>query len=330
MQTVAYSDFEKALCDGKIAKFLVPDQTIFGELKTPDGSKTTLVAVRVDPVLASRLEKYGVPFARVVESTFWKDILSWIAPTAIFLGLWFLLLRNFPERQNFGSFLSIGNSHARVYIQSDTGVTFTDVAGVGEAKSELAEIVDFLKRPQEYGMLGAHIPKGVLLVGTTGTGKTLLAKAAAGEAAVPFFSISASEFVEMFVGVRAAKVHDLFDRARTRAPAIIFIDELDALGRAKGVFSRMGRHDEKEQTLNQLLSEMDGFDASVGLIILAATNRPEVLGPALLRAGRFYRQVLVDRPDRRGRIEILSVHVRKTKAGYGTQAGGCSIADARV
>jgi cell division protease FtsH len=284
-----------------------------GELKIPDGNKTSLVAVRIDPALASRLEKYGVPFARVVEGTFWKDILSWIAPTAIFLAIWYFLFRNFAEKQNFGSFLSIGKSHAKVYAQPDPGITFADVAGVDEAKGELEEIVDFLKHPREYGRLGAHIPKGVLLVGPPGTGKTLLAKAVAGEAAVPFFSISGSEFVEMFVGVGAARVRDLFEQARKRAPAIIFIDELDALGRARSVVSGLGGHDEKEQTLNQLLSEMDGFDASVGLVILAATNRPEVLDPALLRAGRFDRQVLVDRPDRRGRIEILSVHVRRVK-----------------
>ena len=311
LHTVAYSDFEKALGDGRITKILISDQTIVGELKMPDGNKTALAAVRIDPALASRLEMYGVPFARVVEGTFWKDMLSWLAPTAIFLAIWYLLFRNFAEKQKFGSFLSIGKSHAKVYAQSDTGITFADVAGVDEAKGELEEIVDFLKHPKEFGRLGAHIPKGVLLVGPPGTGKTLLAKAVAGEAAVPFFSISGSEFVEMFVGVGAARVRDLFGQARKSAPAIIFIDELDALGRARSVVSGLGGHDEKEQTMNQMLSEMDGFDASVGLIILAATNRPEILYPALLRAGRFDRQVLVDRPDRRGWVEILSVHVRK-------------------
>jgi cell division protease FtsH len=212
-----------------------------------------------------------------------------------------------------GGFLSIGKSHAKVYVQTETGVSFADVAGVDEAKLELQEVVDFLKHPKEYGRLGAHIPKGVLLVGPPGTGKTLLARAVAGEAGVPFFSISGSEFVEMFVGVGAARVRDLFEQARLRAPAIIFVDELDALGRARGAFPGLGGHDEKEQTLNQLLSEMDGFDPSVGLIILAATNRPEILDPALLRAGRFDRQVLVDRPDRRGRLEILRVHGRKVR-----------------
>jgi cell division protease FtsH len=198
-------------------------------------------------------------------------------------------------------------------VQTDTGITFADVAGVDEAMHELHEVVDFLRHPQEYGRLGAHIPKGVLLVGPPGTGKTLLAKAVAGEAGVPFFSISGSEFVEIFVGIGAARVRDLFEQARKQAPAIIFIDELDALGRARGAFSGLGGHDEKEQTLNQLLSEMDGFDSSVGLIILSATNRPEILDPALLRAGRFDRQVLVDRPDRKGRTDILKVHARKVK-----------------
>jgi cell division protease FtsH len=231
----------------------------------------------------------------------------------LLFGLWYFLIRRMVDKQGMGSFLSIGKSRAKVYVQSNTGVTFADVAGVDEAKRELEEVVDFLKHPQEYGRLGAHIPKGVLLVGPPGTGKTLLAKAVAGQAGVPFFSISGSEFVEMFVGVGAARVRDLFEQARLMAPAIIFIDELDALGRARGAFSGIGGHDEKEQTLNQLLAEMDGFDSSVGLIILSATNRPEILDPALMRAGRFDRQVLVDRPDRKGRTDILNVHVRKVK-----------------
>jgi len=211
-----------------------------------------------------------------------------------------------------GGLMQIGKSKARIYVQSDTGVTFKDVAGVDEAKAELSEIVDFLKDPQGYGRLGGRMPKGVLLVGPPGTGKTLLARAVAGEAGVPFFSISGSEFVEMFVGVGAARVRDLFEQARAKAPAIIFIDELDALGRARG-FGPAGGHDEKEQTLNQLLVELDGFDPSTGLVLLAATNRPEILDPALLRAGRFDRQVLVDRPDKPGRIEILEVHLKKAR-----------------
>jgi cell division protease FtsH len=310
---VPYSEFEQALSEGRIVDVSVTDRTIIGRLKTAEGKKTTLVATRVEPDLAARLERYNVPYTRIVENTFLKDLLSWTLPALIFFGVWFFLFRRFADKQGMGSFLSIGKSRAKIYVQTDTGVTFADVAGVDEARHELEEVVDFLKHPQEYGRLGAHIPKGVLLVGPPGTGKTLLARAVAGEAGVPFFSISGSEFVEMFVGVGAARVRDLFEQARAMAPAIIFIDELDALGRARGAFPGLGGHDEKEQTLNQLLSEMDGFDASVGLIILSATNRPEILDPALLRAGRFDRQVLVDRPDRKGRTDILKVHVRKIK-----------------
>jgi cell division protease FtsH len=318
-QAVPYSEFEKALAAGRIADITVSDRTIMGRLKIADGQKTMLVAARVEPDLAARLDKYDVPYTRVVDNTLLRDLMSWIVPALVFFGLWFFLFRRFADKQGMGGFLSIGKSRAKIYAQTDTGVTFADVAGVDEAKHELEEVVDFLKHPQEYGRLGAHIPKGVLLVGPPDTGKTLLAKAVAGEAGVPFFSISGSEFVEMFVGVGAARVRDLFEQARLRAPAIIFIDELDALGRARGAFSGLGGHDEKEQTLNQLLSEMDGFDSSVGLIILSATNRPEILDPALLRAGRFDRPVLVDRPDRKGRTEILKVHVRKVKLDPGLQ-----------
>ncbi|PKO69776.1 MAG: cell division protein FtsH [Betaproteobacteria bacterium HGW-Betaproteobacteria-16] len=313
VEAVPYSEFEKALQDGRVAQVTISDQRITGQLKTPEGRKTALVANRVEPELAERLERWEVPYTRVVQSTLLRDLMSWVLPALLFFGLWVFLLRRFAGQQGMGSFMSIGKSKAKVYIQTDTGVTFADVAGVDEARQELEEVVDFLRHPLEYGRLGAHIPKGVLLVGPPGTGKTLLAKAVAGEAKVPFFSISGSEFVEMFVGVGAARVRDLFEQARARAPAIIFIDELDALGRARGAFPGLGGHDEKEQTLNQLLAEMDGFDASVGLIILAATNRPEILDPALLRAGRFDRQVLVDRPDKKGRLDILRVHVRKVK-----------------
>jgi cell division protease FtsH len=314
VEPVPYSEFEKALAEGRVAEVLVADRTVTGKLKSPDSQgKTALVAVRVEPDVAERLSKYQVPYTRVVESTWLRDILSWILPALAFFGVWFFLFRRFAEKQGMGmgGFLSIGKSRAKVYVEKNTGVTFSDVAGVDEAKAELVEIVDFLKNPQDYGRLGAHIPKGVLLVGPPGTGKTLLAKAVAGEAGVPFFSISGSEFVEMFVGVGAARVRDLFEQARAQAPAIIFIDELDALGRARGVGGPLGGHDEREQTLNQLLTEMDGFDSSVGLIILAATNRPEILDAALLRAGRFDRQVLVDRPDKKGRLDILKVHVKK-------------------
>ncbi|HTP72573.1 MAG TPA: ATP-dependent zinc metalloprotease FtsH [Burkholderiaceae bacterium] len=312
VEPVPYSEFEKALADGRIDEVTIGDRTITGHLKVAEGRKTTLVATRVEPDVAERLDKYGVRYTRVVESTLLRDLASWVLPALVFVGLWYFVIRRMADRSGgMGGFLSIGKSRAKVYVQTDTGVTFADVAGVDEARAELAEVVDFLKNPKQYGRLGAHIPRGVLLVGPPGTGKTLLAKAVAGEAAVPFFSISGSEFVEMFVGVGAARVRDLFEQARNRAPAIIFIDELDALGRARGAYGSLGGHDEKEQTLNQLLAEMDGFDTSVGLIILAATNRPEILDPALLRAGRFDRQVLVDRPDRKGRVDILKVHVRK-------------------
>ena len=310
-EVLPYSEIERALADGRIAELVISDRAITARLKQPEGRKTTLVATRVEPDLAARLDKFNVPYTRVVETTWLRDLLSWVVPTALFFGLWYFVFRRFADRM--GGVMSIGKSRAKVHVVSDTGVTFADVAGVDEAKQELEEVVDFLKHPQDYGRLGAHIPRGVLLVGPPGTGKTLLAKAVAGEAGVPFYSISGSEFVEMFVGVGAARVRDLFEQARLKAPAIIFIDELDSLGRARGVFSGLGGNDEKEQTLNQLLAEMDGFDTSVGLIILAATNRPEILDPALLRAGRFDRQVLVDRPDRKGRTDILKVHVRKVK-----------------
>ena len=320
VEPVPYSEFEKALAEGRVAEVLVSDRTVTGRLKSPDSrGKTTIVATRVEPDLAERLSKYDVPYARVVESTWLRDVLSWILPAVAFFGVWFFLFRRFAEKQGMGGFLSIGKSRAKVFMEKNTGVTFADVAGVDEAKAELVEIVDFLKNPQDYGRLGARIPKGVLLVGPPGTGKTLLAKAVAGEAGVPFFSISGSEFVEMFVGVGAARVRDLFEQARAAAPAIIFIDELDALGRARGAFPMSGGHDEKEQTLNQLLAELDGFDPSSGLVLLAATNRPEILDPALLRAGRFDRQVLVDRPDRVGRIQILNVHLKKAKLAPGVK-----------
>lgn len=312
-EAVPYSAFEKALSEGRIQDVTISDRLIVGHLKVPDGKKITMAANRVEPDLAARLDKYQVPYTREIESNFLRDIVSWVAPALIFFGIWMFLVRKMSGDQGVGSLLSVGKSRAKVYVVHDTGVTFADVAGVDEAKNELKEVVDFLKHPADYGRLGARIPKGVLLVGPPGTGKTLLAKAVAGEAGVSFFSISGSEFVEMFVGVGAARVRDLFEQARAKAPAIIFIDELDALGRARGAFPGIGGHDEKEQTLNQLLAEMDGFDTSAGIIILAATNRPEILDPALLRAGRFDRQVLVDRPDKKGRSEILKVHVRSVK-----------------
>ncbi|MEW5423388.1 ATP-dependent zinc metalloprotease FtsH [Amorphus sp. 3PC139-8] len=311
---VPYSEFAQYLQDGRIEEVSISDQFIRGKLTSPlpDG-ETRFITTRVDPAFAADLEKYGVKFSGEVENTFLRDFLSWVVPTALFIGVWFFLIRRMMGGAAGGGLMQVGKSRAKVYVESDTKITFDDVAGVDEAKDELKEIVAFLKDPADYGRLGGRLPKGILLVGPPGTGKTLLAKAIAGEAKVPFFSISGSEFVEMFVGVGAARVRDLFEQARARAPAIIFIDELDALGRARGVGPLGGGHDEKEQTLNQLLAELDGFDSSTGLVLLAATNRPEILDPALLRAGRFDRQILVDRPDKVGRVQILNVHLKKAK-----------------
>jgi cell division protease FtsH len=327
---LAYSDFKALLAAGKVRDLDLSERVIIGTLdteglerlltrerieslrETGGGKEHRFVTVRVDdPGLIADLEAAKVRFAGRIESRWLATLLSWLVPVAIFLGLWMLLVRRMGGAA--GGMMEIGKSKAKVYVEKQTGVTFEDVAGVDEAKEELEEIVEFLRHRSRYGRLGARIPKGVLLVGPPGTGKTLLARAVAGEAGVPFFSINGSEFVEMFVGVGAARVRDLFEKARGQAPAIIFIDELDALGRARGAYPHMGGHDEKEQTLNQLLSEMDGFDPSAGLILLAATNRPEVLDPALLRAGRFDRQVLVDRPDRKGRTDILAVHAKKVQ-----------------
>jgi len=315
VEPIPYSEFQNLLKDGKVKEIAILDNFIQGTLITPaaDG-KDKFITTRVETDLARDLAQYNVKFTGIVQSTWLKDLLGWVVPALVFFGIWIFVMKRFAEKQGLGGgFMSIGKSKAKIYMETDTKVTFNDVAGVDEAKDELKEIVAFLKSPQEYGRLGGRLPKGVLLVGPPGTGKTLLARAVAGEAGVPFFSISGSEFVEMFVGVGAARVRDLFEQARLKAPAIIFIDELDALGRARGAFGGMGGHDEKEQTLNQLLVEMDGFDSSSGLVLLAATNRPEILDPALLRAGRFDRQVLVDRPDRPGRIQILTVHLKKVK-----------------
>ena len=315
VERLSYSEFQQQLKAGRIKEIVVYENRIEGAFGQPTAEgHTRFVTIRVDPELAKDLEGYNVKYGGALEQTFIRDLLSWVIPALIFIGIWMFIVRRFAQSQGMGGgFLTIGKSKAKVYMEKDTKVTFDDVAGVDEAKDELKEIIAFLKDPKGYGRLGARIPKGVLLVGPPGTGKTLLARAVAGEAGVPFFSISGAEFVEMFVGVGAARVRDLFEQARQKAPAIIFIDELDALGRARGAFPLGGGHDEKEQTLNQLLSEMDGFDPSSGLVLLAATNRPEILDPALLRAGRFDRQVLVDRPDRKGRLEILKVHVKKVR-----------------
>ncbi len=311
-EVVPYSEFQSLLRDDKIAEVEVGEQIIRATLKAPlpDGRKE-LLAARVDPNIAQELEAAKVKYSGVVEHTWISTLLSWVVPVALFFFVWSLLTRRMG--QGLGSIMSVGQSKARVFVEKDIKIGFADVAGVDEAKEELQEIVAFLKDPTTHGRLGARIPKGILLVGPPGTGKTLLARAVAGEAGVPFYSINGSEFVEMFVGVGAARVRDLFTQARANAPCIIFIDELDALGRARGISGLSGGHDEKEQTLNQLLSELDGFDPTIGVVLLAATNRPEVLDPALLRAGRFDRQVSVDRPDKIGRVGILQVHLKKIK-----------------
>jgi cell division protease FtsH len=313
VEVVPYSEVQRYLEAHQVEELVVTETHVYGVFKMPlaDG-KRQFSAVRVDPDLANDLSKYDIKVSGGTEQTVFKQLLGWVLPAAIFVGIWLFVVRRFAEKQGMGGgLMSIGKSKAKVYVESDTKVTFDDVAGVDEAKVELQETVAFLKDPKTYGRLGARIPKGVLLVGPPGTGKTLIARAVAGEAGVPFFSISGSEFVEMFVGVGAARVRDLFAQARKQAPCIIFIDELDALGRARGAFPGVGGHDEKEQTLNQLLVELDGFDPSAeGMVLLAATNRPEILDPALLRAGRFDRQVLVDRPDRAGRVQILQVHLQ--------------------
>jgi cell division protease FtsH len=313
VEPIPYSRFHTLLEQDKIAEIAITENHIYGTLKDkgPNGLKE-FVTTRVEPELADKLDKHNVTYTGVVQSTWVRDLLSWIVPTALFIGIWLFIIRRMNPGGMTGGLMSIGKSRAKVFVEKETKVTFADVAGVDEAKEELVEIINFLKDPQGYSRLGGRVPKGVLLIGPPGTGKTLLARAVAGEASVPFFSISGSEFVEMFVGVGAARVRDLFEQARQMAPAIIFIDELDSLGRARGAYA-LGGHDEKEQTLNQLLAELDGFDPKTGVVLLAATNRPEILDPALLRAGRFDRQVLVDRPDKLGREQILAVHLKKVK-----------------
>ncbi len=307
-----YSEFLKSLQAGDIIEVVITQDRISGKMKVTDNQQTrevNFVTIRVDPELSNELAKHNVRFRGQPESTFLRDLLSWTLPALIFFGIWYLVMK----RLNPGAgIMTFGRNRAKLYAEKEVETKFDDVAGADEAKEELREIVDYLKDPARYQHLGGRLPKGVLLVGPPGTGKTLLARAVAGEAGVPFFSISGSEFVEMFVGVGAARVRELFQQAREKAPCIIFIDELDAIGKARGGFV-VGGHDEREQTLNQLLVEMDGFDPSVGVVILAATNRPEILDPALLRAGRFDRQILVDRPDVNGREAILRIHARKVR-----------------
>jgi cell division protease FtsH len=335
---LAYSDFKALLRAGKVKEVALGEQVITGTM-SGEGLESVLPAESVeklkklgpgeqrfstlkveDPTLVQELEAAKVRFAGRPENKWLAMLLSWVIPAVAFFAIWSFAMKRMAGQQGLGGGLfAVGKSKAKVYMETDTKVTFDDVAGVDEAKDELKEVISFLRDPKSYGRLGARMPKGILLVGPPGTGKTLLARAVAGEAGVPFFSISGSEFVEMFVGVGAARVRDLFEQARKTAPAIVFIDELDALGRARGSYI-LGGHDEKEQTLNQLLAEMDGFDPSVGVVLLAATNRPEILDPALLRAGRFDRQVLVDRPDKTGRVQILRVHLRKVQLASNVDA----------
>jgi len=325
-ETVSYSEFKSLVKANKVSDLMLYKDTITGtlaltglegvlpkekieEIKRAGKGAPGFVTTRVeDPGLVPELEAAHIRFTGHVANPWVSTLLSWILPAVIFFGLWMIVMKRMNPQSGL---MSIGKSRAKVYVEHQTGVTFDDIAGIDEARGELMEIVDFLKNPARYRRLGGKIPKGVLLVGAPGTGKTLLAKAVAGEAGVPFFSLTGSNFVEMFVGVGAARVRDLFVQAQAKAPSIVFIDELDAVGKARGVNPGFGGHDEHEQTLNQLLAELDGFDTQAGVIILAATNRPEILDPALLRPGRFDRQVVIDRPDLKGREKILEVHTRK-------------------
>ena len=311
IKTIPYSEFLKLLKENKVVEVAISANQIEGKIKDSDNGKEQMFkTVRVDPDTSKLLEQYNVDFKGEIESHFMQSLLSWIVPVFLFFGLWYFLMKRMAGQQP--GFMTLGKNKAKIYMQEEIDVRFEDVAGVDEAKQELMEVVEYLSEPEKFTEIGGKIPKGILLVGPPGTGKTMLAKAVAGESGVPFFSMSGSEFVEMFVGLGAARVRDLFDQAKQKAPCIIFIDELDALGKARG-FGTVGGHDEREQTLNQLLVEMDGFDPNVGVILLAATNRPEILDPALLRPGRFDRNILVDRPDKKGREEILKVHLKNIK-----------------
>jgi cell division protease FtsH len=313
-ETIPYSEFKVLVRDDKVQDVVLSDERVRGTLK-PVGSEAhgklfSAVRVVADAKLPEELEQHGVKYTGEVGNRWLTDVLGWIIPLVLIVGLWTFFLRRMGGAE--GGVMSFARSKAKIYADDDVKVSFGDVAGVDEAEEELKEIVEFLKTPRKYTAIGGRIPKGVLLVGPPGTGKTLLARAVAGEAKVPFFSLSGSEFVEMFVGVGAARVRDLFGQAEAKAPCIVFIDELDALGKVR-IQTPMGSHEEREQTLNQLLAEMDGFDGRKGIIIMGATNRPEVLDPALLRPGRFDRQVLVDKPDVRGREDILRIHIKAVK-----------------
>ncbi len=305
-----YSQFREWIKSGQVIECTFSGEFIKGRANVDGQEISFRTAVIDDPELIGLLEEHQVEFTRQPSNNWFTQLLSWILPALIFVGIWLFIIRRMSG--GAGGLMSVGKSKAKVYMEKGTGITFDDVAGIEEAKEELLEIVEFLRTPERFQALGGRIPRGVLLVGPPGTGKTLLAKAVAGEASVPFFSLSGSDFVEMFVGVGAARVRDLFDQAKKHAPAIIFIDELDALGKARGAGS-FGGHDEREQTLNQLLTELDGFDTNAGVILMAATNRPEILDPALLRPGRFDRTVAVDRPDVKGRTAILQIHAKEVK-----------------
>ena len=304
---LSYTKFLQQVDEDKIKQVTIVDNIISGKLS--DGKEFTTVVPNNDANLISKLQAKNVDIKAELppQPPWWTGILSSVLPMLLIVGLWFMMMNN--QGGGGGRVMNFGKSRARRYDEDKIKVTFKDVAGAAEAKQELQEVVEFLKEPQKYNELGAKIPKGVLLYGPPGTGKTLLAKAVAGEAGVPFFSISGSDFVEMFVGVGASRVRDLFEQAKKSAPCIVFIDEIDAVGRQRGA-GLGGGHDEREQTLNQLLVEMDGFGANEGIIMIAATNRPDILDPALLRPGRFDRQIVVDRPDIKGRTEILKVHVK--------------------
>jgi cell division protease FtsH len=328
---ISYAEFKQLVDAGKVTDIVVGSDYVSGRLTTLEvegilppekiaqlkqwgGNTRYFRAVKVeDPKLIEALEAHKIPFSGRLPTTWLTNLASWVLSVVFFLALWGVLFRRMGAAGG-GGLMAIGRSKAKVYVESETRVTFADVAGIDEAKEELREVVEFLRTPERFRRLGGKIPKGVLLVGAPGTGKTLLARAVAGEAKVTFFSMSGSEFVEMFVGVGAARVRDLFEQAKQKAPCIVFIDELDALGKSRSM-NPLGTHDEREQTLNQLLVEMDGFDPNVGVIIMAATNRPEILDPALLRAGRFDRHVALDRPDVRGREAILRVHTRTVTLG---------------
>ena len=310
VESIPYSEFIKLVKEGKVTEVTISQNAIQGRALLSESSSENgdlFQTVRVDTDISGLLDENGVKYSGRIETNFIGNLLSWIVPIALIMGIWIFIMRRFQQQSGVMTF---GKNKAKIYVEDEVPIRFDDAAGVDEAKQELEEVVSFLNEPERYTRIGGQIPRGILLVGPPGTGKTLLAKAVAGESKVPFFSLSGSEFVEMFVGLGAARVRDLFKQAKEKAPCIIFIDELDALGKARGV-GMAGGHDEREQTLNQLLVELDGFDPNVGVILMAATNRPEILDPALLRPGRFDRQVLVDRPDKTGRSDILNIYLEK-------------------